>query len=72
MLHQEFAGLPWSETESLLQKTGLSYEVKQTRPTRDYFETDERKLYVVRARQGTEGIWEIVLAARMRSAADDS
>lgn len=70
MQHPDVAGRPWKEAEQLLQRESISYETKLTRPTRDFFETDERKLYVIRAKSRADGIWEIVLAARMLSRCD--
>ena len=68
MPYPDLVGRPWEEAETVLQKEHLRYETKRTRPTRDFFETDERKLYVVRAKLRMDGIWEVVLAARVLAA----
>ncbi len=63
----DIIGRPWQEIEPLLRSEGIAYERKMARPQRDFFETDERRFYVVRARQESDGIWKIVLSARLKA-----
>ena len=62
----DIIGRPWKEAEEMLRGEGLSYEEERTFPSRNFFSIDEDLLYVVRARKGEDGIFHIVLAARMR------
>jgi hypothetical protein len=39
------------EAESILRDAGVPYRVEISRPTRDFFKTDDACLYVVRQRQ---------------------
>lgn len=49
----------------MLKNTGTAYRSNLTRPTRDFFKTDEELLYVIRAKSGEDGILEITLAGRL-------
>ena len=60
----DFIGRPWHEVEAELRQSGLRYETEITRPTRDFFRVDEKYLYVLRERKGSEGSLRFVLAAR--------
>lgn len=70
MPYPDLVGRPWREAEPMLQAEGLRYVTVMTCPTRDFFETDEQKLYVVRTGSCADGKWEIVLAARVKSHPD--
>ena len=41
---------PWAESQPVLEAAGISYEVVQTRASRDFFGVDEQQLYVLRIR----------------------
>ena len=56
-------GRPQHEAEALLEAAGLSFEEEITRPTRDFFKTNENYLYVLRERKNPEGSLQFVLAA---------
>ena len=60
----DILALPWQEVEELLQKSGISYEWEITRPTRDFFKTDESRLYVLRVREQEQGI-KVTLGAKV-------
>ena len=60
----DILALPWQEAEELLQKSGISYEWEITRPTRDFFKTDESRLYVLRVREHEQGI-KVTLGAKV-------
>ncbi len=57
---------PWDEAEDMLRSAGVRYEAERTRSPRHYFKTDERELYVVRAKQDADGILWVTLAARQQ------
>ena len=61
---QGFVGRPWHAVEQELQAAGVHYETEITRPTRDFFKTNENYLYVLRERKSPEGSLQFVLAAR--------
>ena len=61
----DVAGLPWEEAERMLRAAGVSFRTFIARPTRDFFKRDEQSLYVIRAKRGADGIWELALAARL-------
>jgi hypothetical protein len=63
----DILGLPWSEAEVMLKKSDTSYVISMTRPTRNFFETDEQSPYVIRTKYGADGILEITLAVRLAS-----
>lgn len=63
----DILGLSWSEAESLLKESGKAYRMNLTRPTRNFFETDEQSPYVIRTKYGADGILEITLAVRLAS-----
>ena len=50
-----YVGRPFAEVQAELETAGLPYQTEITRPTRDYFKTDERCLYVVRERKLLDG-----------------
>ena len=56
-------GRPWREVEAELRQSGLRYVSEITRPTRDFFKTNENYLYVLRERKNPEGSLQFVLAA---------
>lgn len=62
-----FVGRPFAEVQAELQADGIPYETEITRPTRDYFKTDERCLYVVRERELAGGTLRLALAARLQA-----
>ena len=62
-----YVGRPFSEVEVELKAAGISYQTEITRPTRDFFKTEERCLYVVRERELTDGTLRLVLAARLQA-----
>ena len=62
-----YVGRPFSEVEAELKGAGISYQTEITRPTRDFFKTEERCLYVVRERRATDGTLRLVLAARLQA-----
>jgi len=41
---------PWAESQLVLEAAGISYEIVQTRASRDFFGVDEQQLYVLRIR----------------------
>lgn len=49
MTRENLIGRPWAEAKALLEQEGVPYQTEITRPTRDFFKTDENCLYVVRA-----------------------
>ena len=61
-------GRPWEEAENMLREAGVRYGTVMARPTRHFFVTDERKLYVIRAKSRPDGMLQLVLAARLASA----
>lgn len=60
----DYIGRPWEEAEAMLRTAGLAYVTEMTRPTRDFFKTDETSLFVVRQRELAGGILQLTLAAR--------
>lgn len=61
----DILGLPWDEAEGMLLKSGAAYRVDMTRPTKDFFETNDKLPYVVRVKFDTDGILKITLANRL-------
>ena len=57
---------PLAEAEALLRKAGRSWQTEITRPTRDFFKTDETCLYVVREKILSDGEILLTLAAKQR------
>ena len=68
-MYPDVIGRPWDEAERMLRESGVRYGTVMACPTRHFFATDERKLYVIRAKQRTDGALQLVLAARLVSAA---
>ena len=62
-----YVGRPFSKVEAELKGAGISYQTEITRPTRDFFKTEERCLYVVREQRATDGTLRLVLAARLQA-----
>lgn len=62
----DIIALPWAEAEDLLQTNGCRYITEITRPTRDFFKTDESRLYVVKAVCKAEMLL-VTLAAKQKS-----
>jgi hypothetical protein len=61
---QSLVALPWEEAEALLQESGVPYEREITRPVRDFFKTDEKRLYVLRVQERGQGI-KVTLGAKV-------
>ena len=59
-------GRPWTEAELLLTSAHCCYQTEITRPTRDFFKTDNTCLYVVRVRERADGTIMLTLAAKQR------
>ena len=62
-----YVGRPFSEVEAELEAAGISYQTEITRPTRDFFKTEERCLYVVRERKAPDDTLRLALAARLQA-----
>ncbi len=60
----DIIALPWEEAKALLQESGISYEREITRPVRDFFKTDEKRLYVLRVQERGQGI-KVTLGAKV-------
>ena len=60
----DILALPREEAEKLLQEAGLACEWEITRPTRDFFKTDENRLYVLRVQEQRQGI-KVTLGAKV-------
>ncbi|WP_302610436.1 RNA-3-phosphate cyclase [uncultured Mitsuokella sp.] len=54
------------EAEQMLSAAGCRYTTEITRPTRDFFKTDETCLYVVREKILSDGEILLTLAAKQR------
>ena len=61
---------PLAEAESLLREAGRSWQTEITRPTRDFFKTDNTCLYVVRERELPDGTLALVLAASLQTSSE--
>ena len=57
---------PLAEAEAMLREAGRSWQMEITRPTRDFFKTDNTCLYVVRVRERADGTIMLTLAAKQR------
>ena len=66
-----YVGRPFSEVEAELKGAGISYQTEITRPTRDFFKTEERCLYVVRERKAPDDTLRLALAARLQASAPE-
>jgi len=66
-----YVGRPFAEVQAELETAGLPYQTEITRPTRDYFKTDERCLYVVRERKLLDGTLALALAARLQASSPE-
>ena len=62
-----YVGRPFSEVEAELKGAGISSQTEITRPTRDFFKTEERCLYVVRERKAPDDTLRLALAARLQA-----
>ncbi|MDY4473757.1 RNA-3-phosphate cyclase [Mitsuokella sp.] len=62
-------GRPLDEAEHMLAAAGCAWKTEITRPSRDFFKTDEHCLYVVRQRDLPQGIIMLTLAAKQRKEA---
>ena len=62
-----YVGRAFSEVEAELKGAGISYQTEITRPTRDFFKTEERCLYVVRERKAPDDTLRLALAARLQA-----
>ena len=65
-----YVGRPFSSVEPELRAAGTPYQLERTRPVRDFFKTDERCLYVVRARELPDGTRAPVLAASLQTSSE--
>lgn len=61
----DIIALPWAEAEKRLKAAGCRYTTEITRPTRDFFKTDESRLYTVRVRRHENELL-VTLAAKQR------
>lgn len=61
----DIIALPWAEAEKRLIAVGCRYTTEITRPTRDFFKTDESRLYTVRV-QRHENELLVTLAAKQQ------
>ena len=66
-----YVGRPFTEVETELQADGIPFTTEMTRPTRAFFKTEERCLYVVRERVLTDGSLRLALAARLQASAPE-
>ncbi len=57
---------PLPEAEQMLREKGCEWTAEITRPTRDFFKTDETCLYVVREKLLPDGKILLTLAAKQR------
>lgn len=57
-------GCPWLEAKARLEAENKQYQVKITRPTRDFFKTAKDCLYIVRVREQQDGSLSLVLSAK--------
>ncbi len=57
---------PFPEAEQMLREKGCEWTTEITRPTRDFFKTDETCLYVVRERLLSDGKILLTLAAKQK------
>ena len=62
-----YVARPFSEVEAELKGAGISYQTEITRPTRDFFKTEERCLYVVREPKAPDDTLRLALAARLQA-----
>ena len=62
--YPDVIGWPWQRAEPLLRDMGLSYQTELVRPTKHFFPTDEKQLYVVRGRYAPDGTLKLTLAAK--------
>ena len=58
---------PLAEAEAMLREAGRPWQTEITRPTRDFFKTEERCLYVVRERKAPDDTLRLALAARLQA-----
>jgi len=49
-----------------LEQSNIKYNISLTRPTRDVSNLDEESLYVIRQQVDSEGIYQLVVAAKMK------
>lgn len=61
----DIIALPWAEAERRLIEAGCRYTTEITRPTRDFFKTDESRLYTVRVRRHENELL-VTLAAKQQ------
>ena len=54
------------EAEKLLQAEQINYVIEISRPTRDFFKLDEKRLYVIRQKLMDDGNLQLIAAARLR------
>ncbi|MDY6267491.1 MAG: RNA-3-phosphate cyclase [Selenomonadaceae bacterium] len=69
--HLRYVGRPLLEVEAELKAAGIPYQTEITRPTRDFFKTEERCLYVVRERVFPDGTLRLAVAARLLASAPE-
>ena len=57
---------PFAEAKAELDGEGINYTTEITRPTRDFFKTDENNLYVVRVKQADGRLLLTLAGKQMR------
>ena len=62
----DVVGRPLAEAERLLSEEKIHYVVEISRPTRDFFKIDEKRLYVIRQKWLDDGRLQLTLAAKLR------
>ena len=67
-----YVGRPFADVETELEASGIPFTTEMTRPTRAFFKTEERCLYVVRERKLPDGTLVLVLAASLQTSSEIS
>lgn len=62
----DILGYSWQKAESILRSAGINYHIALTKPTRNFFQLEEKALYVIRQEKMDDGSLQLVLAARLR------
>ena len=62
--YPDVIGCPWQRAEQMLGEAGFPYQTELVRPTKHFFPTDEKQLYVVRGRYAPDGTLKLTLAAK--------
>lgn len=66
-----YVGRPFADVETELEASGIPFTTEMTRPTRAFFKTEERCLYVVRERVLPDGSLRLALTARLQASAPE-